>query len=395
MTLELILITLILIVFPFGQLTRLNLNYPSINLYFHDVIIILLIALWLGKKIYYKNKFNSAILMRPILGFSLIALLSWVLALNHLIKYEALVSLGYLVRFILYTGIYFVLADAVKHNKLQDKISNYLIAAGATTAVLGLLQYIFMPDLKPLESLGWDPHYFRVVGTFLDPGFIGLILVLSLILLVLKFWDKWKTNIISIIIFLIIYISLALTYSRSSYLAYLGSFGLIAYFKKNLKFFWFVLLLAIITIILLPKPYGEGVKLERESTIISRLHNWENSLKIGFDNPVLGVGFNTYRFSLKQYGFINDKNWQTNHGASGADSSLFFVFSTTGIVGLISYLIILITIIKFSLINKNPIVFCTITAIIIHSFFNNSLFYAWIMIWMWIILGMEETSFRT
>jgi hypothetical protein len=31
-----------------------------------------------------------------------------------------------------------------------------------------------------------------------------------------------------------------------------------------------------------------------------------------------------------------------------------------------------------------------ISAIIVHSNFNNSLFYAWIMIWIWILLGVVE-----
>lgn len=187
-----------------------------------------------------------------------------------------------------------------------------------------------------------------------------------------------------------VYLALALTYSRSAYLAYLVAMALIAWYKKSVKFFLAVLGVGIITVLLLPRPGGEGVRLERKSTIRARIDNWQQSLVIGFKKPLFGWGFNTYRYVQKNLGLLDEENWQKSHAAAGADSSLLFVWATTGLIGLISFLCLGIKIFKQ---NRSSIVaVSSLAAVLIHSFFNNSLFYAWVMIWMWILLAIGSKS---
>src|SRR3989338_6680935 len=41
---------------------------------------------------------------------------------------------------------------------------------------LGLGQYIFLPDTRFLLSYGWDEHYWRLIGTVLDPNYMGVMM---------------------------------------------------------------------------------------------------------------------------------------------------------------------------------------------------------------------------
>ena len=379
---------LLLIIFPLGQLTRLPLVRGEVSLYWHDLVIVLLISSWAIKKIVNKEKFYFPKLTKPILGFIVMAGFSLLLSFPHRENREVGTAFLYLLRWMVYSGIYFVLSDLFKRNsKLLATSYKLLVFAGITSAILGLLQYVFFPDIRPLTVFEWDPHYYRVVGTYLDPGFTGMIYVLTLILLVLKLWCKDRKK-LHILAFLVVYLALALTYARSAYLAYLAGMLIIAWHKKAARFFFTVLIAGILTIFLLPRPGGEGVRLERQSTIWARINNWGQTIKIGFDNPLFGVGFNTYRYAQRDYGFLNKKNWQRTHSGAGADSSLLFVFATTGILGLMSF----IWLMSRMAAKKSLVIISSGAALLIHSFFNNSLFYAWIMLWWWILVALAPNT---
>lgn len=389
----------LLLLFPLGQLTKLPINYPEVNLYAHDVILALLILFFILEKIFKKEKLFLPKATPSIFIFMFCSLLSLIFNFKNYPLRDLSIASLYFLRWSFYAFLYFFVCDLLKRKSgVRTNIIQMLVIAGFTASVLGVLQYIFIPDIRSLTFLHWDPHYYRIVGTFLDPGFTGMIYVLALILIIVFYWEqiiRFK-NSIFYILWAIVYISLVLTYARSAYLAYLTAMATVAWFKKSFKFFLGVLILGIVTLLLLPRPGGEGVKLERKSTIFSRIESYKKGLKIAVDNPVFGVGFNTYRYAQKSYGFL-DKGWQNTHSGAGVDSSLLFVFATTGILGLVSYVYLLIRLavlnFPFKKTEKLKLVsFVSLLSVLAHSFFNNSLFYPWIMIWLWVNLGLSETG---
>lgn len=388
MRLIVILLYCYIVIFCFGQLTRFSLAPFEITLHLADIFVGLLVMTWLVWKLIKREKFIFPSLSKQILLFFLLAFFLLVInSADFLSGREMIVSWLYLFRWIFYAGLYFLIYDLVlKKKEWCLKLQDWLIGIGLTSAILGLFQYFLLPDTRFLEEFGWDPHYYRLIGTFLDPGFLGLIFVFTLILLTLKLWSarkKWQ-----VVMWVIVYLALALTYSRASYLAYLGGMGVIAYFKKAPQFFLGILVALVITVFLLPRPGGEGVRLERESTIKFRLINWQQSLVVARDRWLFGVGFNAYRYAQRDYGFLEFANWRASHAGGGADSSFLFTLATTGVFGLAAYLWIWVKIFKV----KNVLVLATAAAMIIHSFFSNSLFYPWIMAWGWILLGSVEAK---
>lgn len=400
MNILLVLIISLFVLFPLGQLNRLPstvmgvrlIGYPEVNAYLLDLVVAGLGGFWFIWKLVRKSKFVLPPLAKPIFIFLIFAFLSLMINTPLLSGREVVVAGLYLARWIVYAGLYFVISDLVRQpgkqrTKTKNLITRLLIGAGSVSAIFGLWQYFFLPNTKFLKYLHWDPHYYRVIGTFLDPAFLGMIIVLTLILLIAHFWQEItkpkKLFIVPYSLFLIDYLALALTYSRSSYLAYLVGMGTLAWVKKTPKFFMIILLMGILTLLVLPQPSGEGGKLERTYTIEARVKNWHQSLTIISDHPLLGVGFNAYRYAQRDYGFLVD-DWQASHAGAGADSSLLFVLATTGILGFGAYLWLWGKTLK----TDSLVILASSTALLVHSFFNNSLFYPWIMVWMWALLGV-------
>ncbi len=376
--------------FPFGQLERIPLSNPQIGLYFHDLVIGLILAHWIAKKILNKQGLKLKIKGKAILTFWLAAFISFALGSFKRSSEEIFIAGLYLLRWGAYAGLYFVAREFKGLKGLRSLIAKGLVGVGFTAAVLGLLQYVFYPDIRPLTVFDWDPHYYRVVATFLEPGFAGLIYVLGMVLLICQAWSKKikRKPITHYSLLITYYLAFSLTYSRSSYLAYLIAMAVVAWFKKSWKFFLAVILIFIFTLVVLPRPGGEGVKLERQASILSRFESWKQALITTKEKPLIGVGFNFYRYAARDHGFLNKASWQYSHAGAGVDNSFLFVLSTTGIFGFIFYLLMIFRILRENRENL-PVIASTI-AVIIHSFFNNSFFYPWVMIWFWLVLTVKE-----
>jgi O-antigen ligase len=368
-----------LVLFPFGQLTKVPLgflNTPEIHLYLTDIVLFLLVLSWGVWRVFQrKQRYHLPPLATPIFIFFLIGGLSLIVNSSLFTSREVGVGFLYLLRWIFYAGLYFVLFDLKKKFKWLNWENGrcFLIIIGSAIGIFGLVQYFLWPNLKALEVLQYDPHFYRAVGTFLDPGFTGIILVLTLILISAKNWGLWG-------LWVIVYLALALTYSRASWLAFFIGMSILSFYKKSWKLFLLTTGVLVLTWFLIPQPSGEGGKLTRTYTIQARFQNYQQAVKIIKEKPILGVGFNTLRYY--------QKNLPENQAGAGLDNSWLFVLATSGALGFLGYLGIWGKALnKF----KNPLVVSSLFALFVHAFFVNSLFYPWVMAWMWILLAMENS----
>ncbi len=334
---------LLFVSLAWGELQRL----PGLPLYFHDfVLAALLLVNWRRLKLF-----------KSVLWFGLAGALSLVLAGFRLSLDQVLTGSLYLLRFLAYSLLI---------NLKIDK--KYLLFFSSAIAVFGLAQYLLVPDTRFLASLNWDDHYYRLLSTLFDPNFTGIILVLGLILIYLKRPLSWP-------LLSLHFLALLLTYSRSSYLAFLAAALYLAVVRRRLKIV-LIGLGALSLIVLLPRPGGEGVKLERWVSAWQRLDNYRLGVGLWRQAPLFGLGFNT----LKYY-----RDNPLSHSAGGLDSSLLFVLATTGVVGLLAYLNLL-----RALWQKNPLPRASLAALLAHSLFVNSLFYPFAMIWLFSIGSLDK-----
>ncbi len=318
----------------------------------------------------HKNKFRLN-LPKVFTLFISVALLSLFLA-NQWGTDAQFVGFQYLFRFFIYSSLAFF-GETLFDKKYLHKLIYIL---GLVVVFGGLSQYIFLPDVRFLSAWSWDDHYYRIIGSFLDPGFTGLLLVLFFI-----YYLSRGHRMIAIMA----YLSLVLTYSRSSYLAFLVAMLVMSIQRRSISFFVKASLILGVTILALPRSsQGEGVKLERTSTIQARVINWQQSWQIFSDHPVLGVGFNMYRFAQKDYGYLEEKNWSVNHAGAGADSSLLFVSATTGLMGLVFYLGYLKSL--YQILDTRYMI-----PILVHSLFLNSLFYPAVLLLIALLIKADNS----
>ncbi len=178
-------------------------------------------------------------------------------------------------------------------------------------------------------------------------------------------------------------VGIAFTYSRATYLAY-GTSALFAVgylLQRKKKELSYILLGSIILLVLLipflPRPDGEGVKLERTSTIVSRTTSAQSDL-----SQLKGLSWMTGQ------GLFTNSNNQLLTQNSGhnhvPDNWLIMMLSGTGVVGTVLFILILG---KFAWQNKkkNPFFVIALSAVLVHGFFNASMIYIFVLLWLGVL----------
>jgi O-antigen ligase len=375
--------------FPFlaligGPLLSITLG-NSINIYFSDIIVFAaFIYCAINRKGIVKVIRTESVIIKVFFLFSTVLFLSLIFSPLHLTINERVISGLYLCRFFLYFSIFIAFKLLFIKKAIKPiYITNSLIITGLVLSIIGWIQYFLYPDLRNLMYLGWDPHYMRIFSTYFDPNYLGLILVLTLISLstITNSVKKW-------IIGCLLVITLAFTYSRSSFLSlfFISVINLI--FKKKWMTTALVGAVFIILLLLLPRPLGnESVKLERIFTLTERVTQWKEAGDIISNYPILGVGFNTLRFARRNLS-LTSAEFLMGHSGAGVDNSFLFIGVTSGIIGLLSFIFLLIILfIKISYTAK-----LILGAILIHGFFLNSFFLPFVMMWFWLVIADSKVE---
>jgi len=341
-----------IIVFFFGQLLRIELkgfSFPLIDLFIFAIFCLNIFQNLKNKNFKIKNKY--------LLYFLFFAWFSFIF--NYFrYHFDIIKPILYLFR------LTFLLSFFVFPPKIDEKIKKFFYLIIFSNIIFGLIQYFFWPNFTYFNSLNWDPHLYRLVSTFFDPTFTALIYLFLIIIVFLNKKIPLRKTIL-----IISYLTMALTYSRSSYISFLIAFTFIAYSKKNLKIFIFSSILILSTIFLMPRFEGEGTKLERTSSILAKIENYQEGFNLFLKTPIVGCGYNNL-FYVRQ---INNPN---SHANSGFDGSLMTILISNGVVGLFFFILGLKTIfIRGNLTTKTILI-----SVLVHSLFANSLLYPWVLL---------------
>ena len=336
-----------------------------------DVAVIACCVVGLAK-LRFKLK-KPPLFVKAALLFILVALLSLILTPLNLEPIQYFTSLSYTLRFSLYILLGWLIFSGA-FPSIRKQIPQLLLFSGAGLAIAGLLQFIFLPDLMFLQKYGWDPHYFRAASTFLDPNFLGSYLVLTLLLLTHTTFPHSKFP------FIITYLALLTTFSRGAYLAFLVSFLYLSVLQKSVRLGVITLLLFGVLLLgfttyqkLVAQPRG----IDRSQSAEFRLGTWQQGWKLFSQHPILGIGFNSYKFALREYN-LGDEEFLKSHGASTNDSSFLYVAATTGTIGIITYILFLGSFFYI----RNYLLTAGLIGLISQSFFANTLFFPPLLIWI-------------
>lgn len=377
LSLDSIFIFLFLILFPFGQVIRIGIIQPI------DLVVGCAMIYTIVKKLEYPEFFKNLKM------FLIFAASSWIFSIFIFERTEVLYGLLYLFRLsaYLFFGVYvwnFVKKD-IANRKL---LLNSLLAISIISALLGWIQFLILPDIKPFFVWGWDMHLFRIVGTFLDPTFLSLIVVFGSVLSIKNYVDTKKWLYIVISIFLLI--TLAFTYSRAGYLAFIAGISALVFLEKKYKKLLFLGIALIVLAFSLPTSKNHSIELFRTFSAVSRIENYKQTINLFSKSPVFGVGYNNMCIAYQKYIGVQDFS---SHACSGSDSSILFILATTGVIGLIA-LVFGFWRVMISLSHNSYFIILgsSFVALLVHSLFGNSMFYPWIMGWMVILLSLASST---
>ncbi len=390
-----VLFIIFLLLFPLGEIGRLDLG-NNIAVTITDIFVGIVVDIWFITHFLHKHNFDKK-LAKPMLFFVIVCILSLLLNIKNLMPNEFFVAVLYLLRWVVYAGLYFVVAGF--DSDFKKKVAYLLGIAGGLIVLGGYIQYFFYPNLRNLYYLGWDEHLFRMFSTFLDPNFAGAFFVLYLFLIAGLYARKKEKKIKLLLagVAIVTVGAIFLTYSRSAYLMLLVSSTLFLFLVTRSRrartiiiSLEFLALLAAI-VFLSKLPQSEGTNLLRTASGMARIENAKNAITIFKDNPLFGVGFDAYRYAQYRNEFIEKNPTKDNHAGAGTDNSFLFILATTGIVGFLAYVYLLFSVMRNAY-HKNILFFCSLVVLSIDAFFINSLFYPFLMMWIWIIAGLTENT---
>lgn len=358
----------------FGQLQRIQLS-NSIAFYIHEIVLLVWFLLLVTRHLKKFLLFFRKILTLPVLLLPCLYVLIQQLIFS-LLDFQ-LHPLLYLLRITLYSTLIWIVRLGIEKKFISKQYcTTLLLTTSLSIAALGLIQYAVIPDVRFLQHLGWDDHYYRLISTLFDPGYTALIITLGFVLL-------WRSTVTKSTLLLIGYttlslIALLLTYSRAGYLAFLAS-SLYLFFSAQKRHLIIIIIIFFAAIPFLPRPAGEGVKLERTASITSRTSSISKELStLSTTQLLFGRGF---------YRNIRTDTLLPNH-ATAPDNSFVFIFSSLGLIGSTTLIMAIrkwLSIFKITS-ELTPIMI----AIAVHSLFNNSLFYIWSMSFIFMLLGMTQ-----
>lgn len=384
---------------PLGQFSRLPLGSGGVNVYGVDLLMGLCAGIFLIRLVIVPQKTS---IPRPffwLILFCASGVASLVWNSPFLSLSEQVVSSSYLIRFFsaVCTGLLTAQVALSRGTSFTARLAFCMVFSGVLVSLLGIGQLILLPDFTQLDpSLGWDPHQSRLSALFFDPNFTGAYLVCSLAVTgtLLTLSTRMRQTVLLSGVALLLSVALVLTFSRSAYLMgalVLGLFGVLRS-PRLLAGAVLIFLIALIAIPRVQTRIAGGV--DPDDSARARFVSWQQTATLIGQYPIVGVGFNAYRYAQEREGILMPTGGSVPRSATGADSSLLFVWATTGVFGLVWFLLFL----GDSWLSAFRRYFgkrrshyalpwlVVLPGFLVESQFINALFYPWLLVW-WLPLA--------
>jgi O-antigen ligase len=337
-------------------------------------------------------------------GVGLFALLSATVRFE-LTAFELMFSAAYLVRWVVYFGIYLVCLNFILPDD-RESVWHALENAVLVFAGFGIFQALLLPGFAqmvyPDAAVGtdWDYQGHRLVSTFLDPNFAGALIAMVLLVAIARLAygapePLWRP--------LLLLLALAMTVSRSSVLGFLAGLAVIAAARgPSRRVLRLLLVSGLLMLPALPFLISYAATLNKftvDASALARLSAWVRGIEVFADNPIFGVGFNAYGFVQRAYGYDI-----SGASAFGLDGGLLFIAVTTGLVGVALYAGMIAAVgMRCRRTWRDPEctpeqrglalgVTAATFALVLHSIFVNSIIYPFLMEPLWVMWVISRTG---
>ncbi|MCX7996768.1 MAG: O-antigen ligase family protein [Patescibacteria group bacterium] len=354
----------VILLLPAGQFLRIG----NSGIYLLDPVLAIITVLLV---FYYRlspfHRLRTAPLAQAVLWFLGWNVISFIAGFRLPGIPEHLTAAAYLLRLSVYLVFMLYLLLHCSRRGIRRALLDAAVLTSGAFIVLGAgVQYFFYPDLRPLMYAGWDPHFARAFGTFLEP----VVLAAMLGIFGIGLCHSGSRGSAAIVPFVLV--SFLATFSRGAWIALTGALAAGIPRKYRLTALVITLLIGILAIFLLPKPGGEGVNLLRTSTIISREADYQQGIALWLAHPIAGVGYNRIgSFKTTE----SAPGSQRNNAANSFHATYLTVLATSGIVGLLLFANLLLTLARLHGYTNTVVIFLGIL-----SLFDNMLLHPFVLI---------------
>ncbi len=389
----------------FGVLGRISVG-PSVSIHVLDVCVAFLSISIVCKRIQSQRKLDE--LEKAMIVWFGIACMSLGLASTRYSTGDIVTGGLYLVRLVAYVPLVWLFQETRTRKKTFEA---FFTVSALGTVALGYVQYGLYPDLRNLYWAGWDEHLYRFFGTQLDPNFMGALLcvyalwfgmLIQRITKTQNIKSRYRKILYSLLIMSIVLSTLGiiLTFSRGAYLmASVITFLVVKAYKPAYLKYASIIAPFIIGGIILVAGASEGTKLLRTASIHARLREYAEAYELFIQRPILGHGYNMYRYVATENGFVSPATWRIDHAGAGVPQSYLFILVTTGIVGGVAGLRVLWLL--YGRIAHNTLMRSLCIGLGVHALTENSLVYPYILFPVLVLISYvadnyaEEGSLRS
>ena len=232
--------------------------------------------------------------------------------------------------------------------KQLAQMSKAIMVAGLLVGLVALYNASNGIDLVEGTRVSIGRSFGSMLG---DPNDLALVLLFPLAFTVSQLVEKRSSIWIrgfALLTCLILFLSIIETQSRGGLLGALSVFGYFA--SKHIRYKTLVLILTVVAAISLyvvagidGRASGGAAEAGIDASAMGRLYAWEAAFKMALDNPLTGVGLDNFYYNY----FFYSSHWDgMNHAVH---STWFGVLAETGFIGLIVFIILIVSLIKASL----------------------------------------------
>ena len=232
--------------------------------------------------------------------------------------------------------------------KQLAQMSKAIMVAGLLVGLVALYNASNGIDLVEGTRVSIGRSFGSMLG---DPNDLALVLLFPLAFTVSQLVEKRSSIWIrgfALLTCLILFLSIIETQSRGGLLGALSVFGYFA--SKHIRYKTLVLILTVVAAISLyvvagidGRASGGAAEAGIDASAMGRLYAWEAAFKMALDNPLTGVGLDNFYYNYFSY----SSHWDgMNHAVH---STWFGVLAETGFIGLIVFIILIVSLIKTSL----------------------------------------------
>jgi O-antigen ligase len=354
-------------------------------------------------KVIHERRFDKKILLHPV-SLAIYLNLFWIF-ITSLTSSMPLVSFKFLLARIWFLVAFFFLTAKIFSDgkKMEQYVWLYLA---------GFLVVIFYAIFRHwgYGLLNKQAAHYVVVPFYNDHTSYGAALAMYLpftVFFALSGQYAQKVKTIALIITGILFVAFVLSYSRAAWLSMMVALVVLAIIKLKIRFqpifITAVVFLALVfsfqtQIVMylernsdesssnLTEHFSSMTNISTDASNLERLNRWSCALRMFEERPVFGYGPGTYMFQYAKYQLKKDRTIiSTNAGDGGnAHSEYLGPLSESGILGLVTFLILIITVLytgihTWTRLNDSRLKGIVLAAIIglvtyyVHGFLNNFL----------------------